>query len=892
MDFLPRPQHPLHPCPEITLLSLEQYDGEDFYTYPERQGWGPRTPRKWGECFANPNYKFIAMVERWILFGYLFTFFGKDTVKSTNFVEWKGNPPYPVLTMQELSRLFLKTSPSMNMLNFDLIYKIGMLNQGLIRTNVGIPFEDESSSTMPLDQFITEFRIEDVRSSYVSLLTSIIIEMGFETYFQLNNQQPAIGRQFTAVNIPETNMLYTEFRLNGWCPADLVTVFQRFNTSCFYFLLNMTNPQPAVDHLDPLSAEATGTRQAVQTTPLVPNGPAIERQVFGQDQDNLPRDEGRLCTPQRCKARVLDDATYKTKHATWDCRCDFVKADTSRLCGILQKESIPLIEVVDPDDGHAEITFNEAQPGTKYIAISHVWSDGLGNTSENAIPRCQLQRLSRYVQNITDSHGDYVYFWLDTICIPPDKICGCECSPIELCNPPCRGRALEMAQITSLGLMRKTYEDADAVLVLDSWILETTCEGKSHVETLLRIFTSSWTRRLWTYQEGFLAKVIHFQFLDRTLNIDDAIVELQESSDIIIRLTFLSPIMAGYWELRHSTQSHRLLRGRFWNFTIALPAITSQDLHTAEEVVGNDEGSWILESLYTQLSKMFSVPDDQPKQSDAAALAGRLITAVSAVYHRSTSVMTDEPLCLGALLGLDVGKLAVTEPQYRAERFWQMFQLVPKQLLFLSGPKVDAPNYRWAPLSLLRTNQPVLYYDENKSHLSLQWDRDPESIRRLETGRLVIHTKGFILPLGSKIICTFLLLRLPDSNTICCIRPERSDACDPNIDFTKGIRAKDDYGCEELAILTKSADSKVTGTSNCILVAIQKTSDDGVYCRRICTINLTAISLGSRFATQAGLVEETVEQLSLDSPEGCLDRFGVLVALVLKEVKTVDWYVG
>ncbi|CAG9990670.1 unnamed protein product [Clonostachys byssicola] len=876
MDFLPRPQNSLYPCPEITLLSLEQYDGEDFYTYPERQGWGPRTPKKWGECFADPNHKFIAMVERWLLFGYLFTFFGKDKVKKTNFVDWKGNPPYPVLTMRELPRLFLTKDPVKSGSNFGLLLEIVLLNERFIRTNEGILIEEGANSEISLDQFIMEFNVEDVRSSYISLLTSIIFEMGNETYYQLVHQRPSLSRQFIAFNIATTNMLYTEFRLNGWCPADLVTIFQRFNTSCFYFLLNMTNPQPAADHLDILAVEATST-QTAQTTPSAPNGSARERQVLEQDQNHHSRDDRPLCTPQTCKARVFDDDTYKTKHATLDCSCDFVKADTSKLCEILHKASIPLIESVDPDDEHAEITFIEAQPGIKYVAISHVWSDGLGNTSENAIPRCQLQRLSR--------HGDYVYFWLDTICIPPDKICGCTCTPIKSCAPPCSGHELEAAQNISLGLMRKTYEDAEAVLVLDSWILETTCEGKSHIETLLKIFTSSWTRRLWTYQEGFLAKVLHFQFLDRTLDVDNAVIELQEYSDVIIRLTFLSPIMAAYWELRHHAQSHRLIRGRFWNLTLPLPGLTSEEGRTGEHTVRNDERSWTPE-MYE------SVSEDQPEEGDEEKLARRLITAASAVYHRSTSVITDEPLCLGAVLGLDLGKIAATEPDYRAEKFWQMFQMVPKQLLFLSGPKIDVPNYRWAPLSLLRTSQPVLHSDGDKSQLSSWWDYNTEFIKRSENGRLVIYTKGFILSPASMTIAKYLWLRLPDSETICVMRPEQSDACDPSNDFKNGIRAEEDYGCKELAILTKSADSEVTHTSDCILVAIQKTGNDGVYCRRICTVELLALDPGSLHVGHVSSAEDMLQRLSLDLPESCVNRSGVVGALVLQEVRTLDWYVG
>jgi hypothetical protein len=31
--------------------------------------------------------------------------------------------------------------------------------------------------------------------------------------------------------------------------------------------------------------------------------------------------------------------------------------------------------------------------GKTFVAISHVWADGMGNVNENALPRCQLTRI-------------------------------------------------------------------------------------------------------------------------------------------------------------------------------------------------------------------------------------------------------------------------------------------------------------------------------------------------------------------------------------------------------------------------------------------------------------------------------------------------------------------
>jgi hypothetical protein len=68
--------------------------------------------------------------------------------------------------------------------------------------------------------------------------------------------------------------------------------------------------------------------------------------------------------------------------------------------------------------------------------------------------------------------------------------------------------------------MRETYENAAAVLVLDAWLTSCAIADLSPDEVLMRIFQTTWNRRLWTYQEGALAKLLFFQFKDGVVEID------------------------------------------------------------------------------------------------------------------------------------------------------------------------------------------------------------------------------------------------------------------------------------------------------------------------------------------------------------------------------------
>jgi len=126
-----------------------------------------------------------------------------------------------------------------------------------------------------------------------------------------------------------------------------------------------------------------------------------------------------------------------------------------------------------------------------YVAISHVWADGLGNPSGNALPLCQLLEIQAMVNQVYgDGYGtSSTPFWLDTICVPVRP-------------PTSRDKGLH-----SMGLV---YTCAKKVLVLDNDLR--VCEQLEGLEPLIRINMSKWASRLWTLQEGSLSRDLNFQF--------------------------------------------------------------------------------------------------------------------------------------------------------------------------------------------------------------------------------------------------------------------------------------------------------------------------------------------------------------------------------------------
>ena len=111
-----------------------------------------------------------------------------------------------------------------------------------------------------------------------------------------------------------------------------------------------------------------------------------------------PRDtrEHVKCNTKECVAFQVLDNKYSNKHVESCKGCLMVGTNAQQMrliAKILQNNGIPLIKVIGCAKG-SSVQFEIVEaPEREYIAISHVWSDGLGNPQRNEMPQCQLERL-------------------------------------------------------------------------------------------------------------------------------------------------------------------------------------------------------------------------------------------------------------------------------------------------------------------------------------------------------------------------------------------------------------------------------------------------------------------------------------------------------------------
>ncbi|KAK0654717.1 hypothetical protein DIS24_g5147 [Lasiodiplodia hormozganensis] len=212
---------------------------------------------------------------------------------------------------------------------------------------------------------------------------------------------------------------------------------------------------------------------------------------------------------------------YQTKHTTQPCGCSFIGVDYDQIIQIIQDGGVPLISVQE-EAGRIYLKVEPRTLQSRYTAMSHVWCDGLGNPSANALPECQLAYIDRCLRQMPRDmeSGEFSIgplsidwnrqcfrlhpehspplFWMDTLCIP-----------VKPEDAHLRTQAINQ--------MASIYAAAVQVLVLDAELQQCSTESSAS-QILARIVCSAWMGRSWTLQEGVLARECVFQFADTALD--------------------------------------------------------------------------------------------------------------------------------------------------------------------------------------------------------------------------------------------------------------------------------------------------------------------------------------------------------------------------------------
>lgn len=215
------------------------------------------------------------------------------------------------------------------------------------------------------------------------------------------------------------------------------------------------------------------------------------------------------------------DQDYHVQHVTHCPGCDMVQTPQKALAAVVASGGVPLISIQGLDEPNCAVSLrvHRREFRTKYMAVSHVWADGLGNPFNNALPVCQIKRLHglvMYMKNNKWATGrktsmqicdDWLFgtwkselLWIDTLCVPV-------------------GRDQEDLRSQCIDAMSSIYAESSTVVVLDAELMQSPMPlERDDLTPLYRIASSVWACRSWTLQEGTLPPDIFFRFKDGCFN--------------------------------------------------------------------------------------------------------------------------------------------------------------------------------------------------------------------------------------------------------------------------------------------------------------------------------------------------------------------------------------
>jgi hypothetical protein len=582
--------------------------------------------------------------------------------------------------------------------------------------------------------------------SYKSLEMAALDSFTAPEWWSHNRRWPMIYPKYI-----DTHML-----ANGWCPSDIQRLKSTLCSPGVFLASSLKSPH---------------YRDARRSSPklLSPTGSlsSCAMDTYSQYQSLPPNHKE--CSDFSCSAYQWKPEEYKTKHVFENCTCTHIEVDATDLARILDKGDIPIVLV----ENGIRITPAESTHG--YVAISHVWSDGLGNLNANALPQCQVMRLACLVGNIHRYSEGPVAFWIDTLC--------CPVQPLD-------------ARANAIRLMRKTYQDAKKVLVLESCLESTMSSDFSGIEILLMIHCSKWNRRLWTLQEQILAgDWLYFQFYDMSIRLQDILI-----SETLTQIPNPDDVL--------SADIKRLC------------AISTM-FGTASGIFQAILGDYHL----LNRSNMYATQ--------------RLSALQRMLPFRATSKPSDEAICLGHLFGLDVTSIVKAPDAMRMEAFWSALPEIPADVIFWIGPRLQTKPYRWAPSTFLTGRD-------------MSNNRNIESAKLTEDG-LLVHYPGWLLGCkrGRKIKAQFHMM---DAGgviyRVSCLDGISRQYADPDSALDMWKSEPDGTTVSALHLITHDDldESKLDGAILChdaLLVVAYDIKEESLLVRFVCPATVRKLAAGT-----------------------------------------------
>jgi hypothetical protein len=669
MDFLPHPTSGVEPLDIPFVADTPYVFGSDFWDFPKLHGFGDQ----WASL---PAPRLASLAQSWLYFGTISEFLGRpiDYREFQVSRSVSGKPLLPLLDEWLAAHAITANGSTAKDANEredqkQVLYEHYRFLDAVIQ--LAEDFDKVSQSHVkPIPTIILSVKVlcitlrgvlwdlarGDIDES-LRPWPSPVTRLRRETV-------PAKDTPGKQTLSPSAQLMLDVLRLRGWCPFYARKVLTSYNyTLAYYFTRLFRTYSPGLSH----------------------GG----------------------CSDDECVASNADIFSYVPKHARRGCLCQPKAAPMDQIRAIIEDGGIPLIRLRGSSKTGVRMEVVKMTAWTRFVVVSHVWSDGIGNAHTNALPECQLRRLHAHMSELKplkrtgDGDADFnllssldtgfqpttarrpKYLWIDALCMPP-------------------GGPTAFLRLRAINKLPAVYQAADRILVLDSTLERTSVVDSDSLEQFARFAVSPWMGRSWTFQEAALASACEVQCADGTFDAFSPQPKQRLAAATATakrkRLAWLEALTRpGEWVTR-------VLSRR--------PQTEPMQLLNSSSTMGVGISTSIIKSLTRSLSEEFrSAFANGVKPSRAAIGEGRLAPDFCTLFvqvwnelsKRATTVPGDMHIIMANLLGFNSEPLMrLPKSAERMSCILRSMDGVPMSLLFnLDGPRHNpTKNHRdrWLPL--------------------------------------------------------------------------------------------------------------------------------------------------------------------------------------------------
>ena len=178
---------------------------------------------------------------------------------------------------------------------------------------------------------------------------------------------------------------------------------------------------------------------------------------------------------------------HQSKIDTTPCSCREQYADKEQVMQIIESGDLPLFSYNRTTNG---LEIHHGKFTDEFIAFSHTWIDGFGNDEiMNFIYHCNLRFLDGLCRRLLPTQNE-PKFWLDSLGLPV-------------------GDAYRGRKAAAVKQIHRIYHKASHTIVLDAGLLyrnDPTQVEEQAIKRGMRLTTSTWITRIWTFQEAYLSR--------------------------------------------------------------------------------------------------------------------------------------------------------------------------------------------------------------------------------------------------------------------------------------------------------------------------------------------------------------------------------------------------